>query len=54
MYRVKGKIKGKTYLSRKKFKLVHTATSFGYSKVYNKSGMTKKKNQLTNMQILKA
>ena len=52
-YRIKGKIKNRKYLSRKKFRSEKSAIRYAYSKSYNKSGNTKKKNGLHDFEIIK-
>ena len=54
MYKIKGKIKGKNYISRKKFMTKDNAMKYAYKNlVYNPSGNTKRKNQLTNISTIK-
>ena len=52
-YRISGTRNGKKYLSRKYFLSEKSAFSYAYKNlVYNPSGETKRKNQLTNIKIL--
>ena len=54
MYKIKGKMKGKNYMSRKKFMTKDNAMKYAYKNlVYNPSGDTKRKIQLTNITIVK-
>jgi len=54
MFKIKGKLKGKNYLSRKKFKTEQAALKHAYSKfVYTAKGERKKKHSLTNIEIVK-
>jgi len=52
-YKVVGKIKGKSYKSRKTFRTQEGALKHGYKLTYNPSGNTKRKNQLTNWHVKK-
>lgn len=54
MYRITGMLKGKKYLSRKRFHTRKAALRYAYNNlVYNPSGNTKRKNQLYNVKIIK-
>ena len=53
-YIITGKIKNKKYVGRKKFTSEKLALSYAYKNlVFNPSGDTKRKNQLTNIIIKK-
>ena len=54
MFKIKGYLKGKKYISRKKFKSEKAALTHAYSKfVYTAKGGKKKKHSLTNIEIVK-
>ena len=53
MYVLKGKIKGKKYVSRKTFRTQEGAVAYGYKLTYTKGGNKKKKGQLTDWYVAK-
>ena len=53
MYVIKGKRKGKKYVSRKSFRTQKAALKYGYKLTYTKSGNKKRKNQLTSWRVTK-
>tara|TARA_Y100000310_G_C20379547_1_gene667417 strand:+ start:177 stop:368 length:192 start_codon:yes stop_codon:yes gene_type:complete len=52
-FKVKGRMKGKPYLSRKSFRTQAGALKHGYGLTYNPSGNTKRKTSLTNWHVVK-
>ena len=54
VYRIKGTISGRKYLSRKTFQSEKSALGYAYKNlVYNPSGNTKRKRQLTNVSVVR-
>ncbi|MCK5433107.1 MAG: hypothetical protein KAJ03_10200 [Gammaproteobacteria bacterium] len=54
MYKIKGILKGKKYLSRKKFKTEKAALAYAYrTHVYTAKSDKKKKHSITNLEIVK-
>lgn len=54
MFKVVGKIKGKRYVSKKRFSTQEGALKYAYSLTYTAGGNKKKKYQLTDWRIVKA